>query len=202
MRETVDRVRDLVAAIEPADDRERADQDDCLAWLASTSDIYRRAKPATPARHLVSYALPVDVRDGRTFLVDHRLAGLWLPPGGHVEPGEDPAATARREAREELGIEADFAVAREAPFFVSVTRTVPVAGPAATPADRAAHRGHTDVSLWYLLAGQLGMPITLDDREFAGGRWWAADEVVSADAALFDPCFGRFLAKLRWELSC
>jgi hypothetical protein len=46
------------------------------------------------------------------------------------------------------------------------------------------------------------MPITLDDREFAGGRWWAADEVVSADAALFDPCFGRFLAKLRWELSC
>jgi 8-oxo-dGTP diphosphatase len=201
MWQAADGVRDLVAAIKAGDERERADQDDCLSWLASTSDIYRRVKPATPSRHLVSYALPVHVRDASTLLVDHRLSGLWLPPGGHVEPGEDPAFTARREAREELGIEADFSVVGETPFFLSVTRTVITAGAAATPADRAAHRAHTDVSLWYLLAGQPGMPITLDAREFTGGRWWAADEVESADPARFDPCFGRFLAKLRAALA-
>jgi 8-oxo-dGTP diphosphatase len=37
---------------------------------------------------------------GRILLVDHVNAGLWLPPGGHVEPDEDPEVTARREARE------------------------------------------------------------------------------------------------------
>lgn len=190
-------VRDLAAAITPADDRERADQADCLRWLAGTSDIYRRAKPATPPRHLVSYAVPVDAADGSVFLVDHRLAGLWLPPGGHVEPGEDPAVTARREACEELGVEADFTIAGEAPFFVTVTQAVSVAGPAASGPDRIAHRQHTDVSLWYLLAGQRGMPIVLDQREFTGGRWWTGAEILAADPAALDPGCVRFMAKLR-----
>ncbi|WP_130014355.1 NUDIX domain-containing protein [Serinicoccus sediminis] len=33
------------------------------------------------------------------------LAGRWEFPGGKVEPGEDPAAAAVREAREELGVQ-------------------------------------------------------------------------------------------------
>jgi 8-oxo-dGTP diphosphatase len=197
VQQAIDGVRDLVAVIVPGDERERADQCDCQSWLASTPDIYRRVKPATPAKHLVSYAVLIDERDGSVFLVDHRLAGLWLPAGGHVEPGEDPAACARREAAEELGIEADFRIAGPVPFFVTVNRTVDVAGPDASVADRAAHRPHTDVSLWYILAGWRDMPIVLDEREFAGGRWWRAAELESADPGRFDPGLGRFLAKLR-----
>ena len=174
----------LVAAIEPYDDTERAQQADVLAWLASTSDIYRRVKPATPPRHLVSYTVLTDPRGGSVLLVDHRLSGLWLPAGGHVEPGEDPAVTAEREAREELGIEADFSIAGRRPVFVTVTRT-------RTP------DSHTDVSLWYLLAGYPGMPLVLDPREFAGGCWWTGPELDSADPARFDPNMGRFLAKVR-----
>ena len=174
----------LVAAIEPYDDTERAQQADVLAWLASTPDIYRRAKPATPPRHLVSYTVLTDPHGGSVFLVDHRLSGLRLPTGGHVEPGEDPAVTAEREALEELGIEADFSIAGRRPMFVTVTRT-------------RAPDSHTDVSLWYLLAGYPGMPLVLDPREFAGGRWWTRPELESADPALFDPNMGRFLGKLR-----
>jgi 8-oxo-dGTP pyrophosphatase MutT (NUDIX family) len=176
----------LVAAIEPCDDTERAHQADVLAWLASTPDVYRRVRPATPPRHLVSYAVLADPRDGSVFLVDHRLAGRWLPPGGHVEPFEEPAVTAEREAREELGIEADFSVAGRRPVFVTVTRTT---GP----------DSHTDVSLWYLLAGRPGMPVVLDPREFAGGRWWTRPQLDSADPALFDPNMSRFLAKVRGQ---
>ena len=36
-------------------------------------------------------------------LVEHRWRG-WVPPGGAVEPGEDPRAAARRELLEEAGI--------------------------------------------------------------------------------------------------
>jgi 8-oxo-dGTP diphosphatase len=77
-----------------------------LERLKVTPDIYRRQKPATPAKHLVSYAVLIDPHDMAMFLVDHRRAGLCLPPGGHVEQGEDPADTGRREVMEELSIRA------------------------------------------------------------------------------------------------
>jgi hypothetical protein len=111
----------LVAAIATSDDTERAHRADVLAWLASTPDVYRRVRPATPPRHLVSYAVLTDPRDGSVFLVDHRLAG-------------NPA-----------------------------------------------------------------LPIALDRREFAGGRWWTRPQLESAAPALFDPAMGRFLAKIRGQ---
>ena len=42
--------------------------------------------------------------NGATLLHWHRKVGLWLPPGGHIEPSEDPMQAARREALEETGI--------------------------------------------------------------------------------------------------
>ena len=47
--------------------------------------------------------------DGRLALIERvRTPGsspYWVVPGGGVEPGESPADTAVREAREELGLE-------------------------------------------------------------------------------------------------
>ena len=43
--------------------------------------------------------------DGRTALHWHRL-GLWLPPGGHIQPDEDPIQAVLREIEEETGVEA------------------------------------------------------------------------------------------------
>ena len=53
----------IVAAVEPFDEVERSYQAAVLAWLASTSDVYRRVKPATPPMHLVAYT--VGVSDSR-----------------------------------------------------------------------------------------------------------------------------------------
>lgn len=102
MRPSVRAVHELVYAIRPHDDLEAEHRRDVLHWLAATDDVFRRVKPATPPRHLVAYVVPVDDRDGSCLLGAHRNAGLWLPPGGHVEPDEHPVATARREAAEEL----------------------------------------------------------------------------------------------------
>jgi 8-oxo-dGTP pyrophosphatase MutT (NUDIX family) len=37
-------------------------------------------------------------------LAYHRALGMWLPPGGHVEPNELPDDAAVREVREETGV--------------------------------------------------------------------------------------------------
>jgi 8-oxo-dGTP diphosphatase len=177
--------RALVAGITPADALERDHQAAALAWLDRTPDIYRRARPATPPQHLVAYIVLTDPAGDGVFLVSHRRAGLWLPAGGHVEPGEDPVDTVRRETREELGIDAEFPPGGGQPVFITITLTT---GP---PALR-----HTDVSLWYVLRGHRQLPIRLDQREFTGGRWWTAAEISAADPAVFDPHLGRFRAKL------
>ena len=182
MPEPPQEVRELVTGIVPADDLESAHRSDTLRWLGATRDIYRRARPATPPRHLVSYAVLLSPRDLSLFLVDHRLAGLRLPPGGHVEPGENPAGTARRETMEELRIEADFSVAGPRPAFLTVTDTV------------GAGR-HTDVSLWYVIAGDRQTPVRLDPREFTGGRWWTPAQIAAEGPASFEPHLARFLAK-------
>ena len=135
-----DRVAAIVAAIEPLDELEREHRDSTIDWIRSGAPIFRTMKPDVPPKHLVSYFALVDKQRGKLLLVDHKLAGLWLPSGGHVEPDEDPDATVVRELSEELGLRADFICA--GPLFITVTRTVGEDG------------GHTDVSLWYLLRGE------------------------------------------------
>lgn len=44
--------------------------------------------------------------DGRIALVRNGWSDGWILPGGAVEPGENPAEAARREVREETGLDA------------------------------------------------------------------------------------------------
>ncbi len=186
VRSSVMAVFGLVSSIVPADDVESRHRAATLAWLRGTDDVFRRVKPDTPPRHLVSYVVPVDPADGSVLLAAHRNAGLWLPPGGHVEPDEHPADTARRELIEELGV--DGRPAR--PSFLTVTRTV------------GADSGHTDVSLWFVVPLGRGTALSPDAGEFAGVRWWSRAEIDAARPGLFDPHLGRFLAKTGPGLTC
>jgi 8-oxo-dGTP pyrophosphatase MutT (NUDIX family) len=172
-----------LAAITPLDELEREHITEVLAWIASGAELCRLAKPATPPKHLVSYSVLVD--DGHLLLVDHRNAQLWLPPGGHVEPGEHPRATVLRELEEELGLVPAQAI--EPPFMVTCTPTV----------GRAA--GHTDVSLWYVVRADRSRPLEFNEQEFRTVRWFRFSAVPLERT---DPHMGRFLAKLGSNFCC
>lgn len=44
------------------------------------------------------------VKDNKVLLHKHKILGIWLPPGGHIELDEDPNVAAVREAKEESGL--------------------------------------------------------------------------------------------------
>ncbi|MGW0885744.1 NUDIX domain-containing protein, partial [Streptomyces sp. NPDC002671] len=127
----------------------------------------------------------LDNRRGQLLLVAHRKAGLWLPAGGHVEPGEDPWAAVVRECREELGIKAVASpITGERPLFLTVTRTW-------------GQSAHTDVSLWYLLNADAPTITSYDRGEFNAIRWLTDEQVLDEPAGLLDPHMHRFTRKLQ-----
>lgn len=185
--EITDLIADIqsdIAAIVPFDELEQEHIKDALAWSAQTTDIFRIKKPDVPPKHLVSYFVLIDPEHESILLCDHIKAQLWLPPGGHVEPGEHPADTVRREAPEELHIPAQFLKGNEKPFFLTVNETGGL-----TP-------GHTDVSLWYLIKGSRLDFINFDRREFNDVEWFTFGEILESNPTIFDRHMHRFTRKL------
>lgn len=100
-----------------------------VAWLRAPFD------ETADATHVTGSAI---VRDGqgRVVLHRHKRLGVWLQPGGHLEPGETPGDAAIRETREETGLTAHHP--DDAPCLVHVDVHP---GP----------RGHLHLDLRYLL---------------------------------------------------
>lgn len=73
-------------------------------------------------RHFTASGIVLD--QDRVPLVKHRKLGLWLYPGGHIDPDEDPAQTAVREISEEAGI--DVEIIGEVPFAHPAVGAVPI----------------------------------------------------------------------------
>ena len=90
MQPSVALVQEIVSVVEPGDDLEARQKADILTWLASEDDVFRRAKPATPSRHLVSYVVLGDTARSSMLLVEHLDAGLHLPSGATSIPSRIP----------------------------------------------------------------------------------------------------------------
>jgi 8-oxo-dGTP pyrophosphatase MutT (NUDIX family) len=181
-------IRETISGIEPFDDLEKTHLDDALQWVKSGADIFRVAKPDKPPKHLVSYIVLIDPDHKSLLLGDHVTSQLWLPSGGHVEPGEHPKDTVVRETQEELGKQAVFLHGNDSPFFITVTQT------------NAFSAYHTDVSLWYLLRGSVHESIAFERREFNDMTWFTSDEILQSHPAIFDPHLQRFTEKLNQKI--
>jgi len=174
-----DEIMTMISSIVPFDSIEKEHISFVKNWIASGAEIFRIAKPDRPNIHLVAYFIIVDPCSNEFLLVDHKIAQLWLPPGGHVELNEHPRETVKREAEEELGIEADFLF--EDPLFLTVTNTV---GNVAL---------HTDVSLWYILRGNRDNLLKFDSEEFHQIRWFHRNEIPFERT---DPHMKRYVDKV------
>ena len=71
--------------------------DDALAWLETAMK--------GPMEPIAAEVWAFDESFRHVLLVRHRWRG-WVPPGGRVEAGETPREAARREFREETGLDA------------------------------------------------------------------------------------------------
>ncbi len=145
-----------------------------LTWLPSPFE--RDADPL----HVTASAVVTDGQ-GRLVLHRHRRLGRWLQPGGHVDPGEDPADAAVRETREETGLDAGHPPGGAVLVHVDVHP-----GP----------RGHVHVDLRYVLLATPGARFAPAAGESDEVAWVTVDEARQVvDAGLVEAITGagRFI---------
>ena len=113
-------------------------------------------------------------RNGATLLHWHRKVGLWLPPGGHIEAGEDPVEAALREVMEETGMAIEIAPTA-APFGYGDPPQLPAPATIMVEPIRAfgGERAHQHIDLIYFTR-----PLESDAGEPpAGWRWISRDQL-------------------------
>lgn len=120
----------------------------------------------------------------KVLLHRHAKLGKWLPPGGHVEPDETPPDAARREAKEETGLDIIFleqenlkvvaynAISFERPYFCLLEH-VP-----ATPKQGA----HQHMDMIYLALAANKDQFDQIPKEF---RWFGFDDLKEIEDELF-----------------
>ena len=165
-RGSVAAVRASVAAHRPSDPREAASVRRTLAmidWLPAPFD-----EAADPV-HVTGSAIVLD-GEGRVLLHRHKRLGIWLQPGGHLDPGESPADAAVRETLEETGLAAVHADDPPRLLHVDVHE-----GP----------RGHLHLDLRYLLHADGEVAFAPAAGESPDVVWLAPDAAARrSDASL------------------
>jgi 8-oxo-dGTP pyrophosphatase MutT (NUDIX family) len=169
-----------LSAYRPEDEEEREALSKILDLLRRAPDPFTRKN-----RDHVTGSAVVARPDGSAFLlVFHRRLGRWLQPGGHAEPGDASVLeTARREAREETGIEA-LDIALGGRIIDLDVHPIPAT------ADRPAHVHH---DLRYLLTTRHD-PTLAEPAEIEKVAWFTFDEALAAGV---DESVARALQKAR-----
>ncbi len=136
--ELLRRIRADVVARVPVDQRE---VDSVAAFLAAFDRLDAPLDQDVDVVHVTGSGIVVGPRG--VVLLEHKRLGIWLQPGGHIDPGETPWDAALRESREETGLDVRFAGPVDE-FGVPELVHVDV---------HAGGRGHTHLDLRYLIDG-------------------------------------------------
>ncbi|MDD5026384.1 MAG: NUDIX domain-containing protein [Candidatus Peribacteraceae bacterium] len=147
-------------------------------------------------RHFTSTAFVVDDHK-RTLLLWHKRLGRWMPPGGHIEDDETPEETAKRECKEETGLDVEIIGTEQENMFASnpaegrmlkspialLLEEIPASvEPFNSAQNRQNEPAHQHMDFVYLARPlDTSQKLSLDETEGRELRWFTLSEIASLD---------------------
>ncbi len=128
-----------------------------------------------------AFSVAVYARHGaRVLVIEHRRLRTWLPIGGELEAGETPLEAARRELREETGLEGRF---------------VPLAGaldgvPPGLIGYEEHEAGSKGLHMNFVFVCEVDGERIVPNDEYAAWRWVNRDELSRLESPLNVRQFG------------
>jgi 8-oxo-dGTP pyrophosphatase MutT (NUDIX family) len=165
-------LRRQVTELPVVDDRARRSRS---AFLAALDRLDRPFDEHADPTHVTASAIVCS--DAGVLLHRHKRLGLWLQPGGHLDPGETPPEAAVREVIEETGLDATHTTHPPRIVHVDV---------------HPGGRGHTHLDVRYLLRAP-PVPPRPPTEESQDVAWFTLADAI----AIADPGLRGFLLSLR-----
>ena len=134
-----------------------------------------------PPDHFCAFFLPIHQESKSIYLVHHKKAQDWIPPGGHIELNEHPVDTVIRESQEELGL--SVTPKQVKPFFVDY---IDISNPG-----RVCQRHY---HIWYALQTDIEQ-YRWDTKEFYNAGWFGYQDGLKQIAShqTYRNVIGNFL---------
>lgn len=137
-----------------------------------------------PQSHFCCFTLPIDRITKSIFLVHHIKADDWIPPGGHIDAGETPIQTVRREFAEEL----EYQITNEPVMLFDLS---------IKDIDTPKGLCKTHYDLWYAVE-TVKKQFRIDKSEFYDAEWFSYDKALQKiETPFFRRIMGKFLSRLR-----
>lgn len=125
--------------------------------LLETNNIYTRSEGQP--HHFCSFIVPIHRESQSVFIGHHKKANDWIPPGGHIEPNEDPIETVIRESEEELQYKPDRDQIQLFDFSI-----IPIIPPRS--------ECHTHYDFWFAVLMPEQVAFAYDTNEFYNAGWF------------------------------
>jgi len=134
--------------------------------------------------HYVATGYIYDRNTDRFLLILHKKSWKWLPPGGHLNGGEEPHKGVQREILEETGVEGRILDLLETPQ-VETPATAQLPTPFCILYEKISAEiegeEHMHIDFVYVVEINLSEPLNLRPEEILLAKWVASEDIDHLD---------------------